>query len=249
MIERARRVFDLGADPAVIREHLRRDPALRPWVDRCPALRVPGAWNGFELAMRAIIGQQISVAAATTITGRVASRWGEPIGDGKYIVFPRPETLVDADLASIGVPRVRGETLRLLARGVASGEIVLEPGADPLAVREALLAIPGIGEWTAQYVALRALGEPDAFPASDLGLLRSPASGGVKSPRELLERAEAWRPWRGYAAIVLWRAYGAAAAANAKPRSRVVEKESARVHSRPRSRTLVKKPSVAAAGG
>jgi AraC family transcriptional regulator of adaptative response / DNA-3-methyladenine glycosylase II len=249
VIERARRVFDLGADPAVIREHLRRDPALRPWVDRCPALRVPGAWNGFELAMRAIIGQQISVAAATTITGRVASRWGEPIGDARHIVFPRPETLVDADLASIGVPRVRGETLRLLARGVASGEIVLEPGADPLAVREALLAIPGIGEWTAQYVALRALGEPDAFPASDLGLLRSPASGGVKSPRELLERAESWRPWRGYAAIVLWRAYGAAADANAKPRLRVVEKERRRAHSESRSRTLVKKPSIAAAGG
>ena len=249
LIERARRVFDLGADPAVIREHLRRDPALRPWVDRCPALRVPGAWNGFELAMRAIIGQQISVAAATTITGRVATRWGEPLADGKHVVFPRPETLVDADLASIGVPRVRGETLRQLARAVASGALSLEPGADPQAVREALLAIPGIGEWTAQYVALRALGEPDAFPASDLGLLRSPAGGGAKSPRELLERAEAWRPWRGYAAIVLWRAYGAAAGANARPRRRVVEKETARAHSSSRSRTLVKKPSIAAAGG
>ena len=177
VIERARRVFDLGADPAVIREHLRRDRELRPWVDLCPALRVPGAWNGFELAMRAIVGQQISVAAATTITGRIASRWGEPLGDGVHVVFPRPEALVDADIASIGLPRARGETLRQLARAVASGTVSLEPGADPQAVREALLAIPGIGEWTAQYVALRALGEPDAFPASDLGLLRSPAAG------------------------------------------------------------------------
>jgi 3-methyladenine DNA glycosylase/8-oxoguanine DNA glycosylase len=242
-------VFDLGADPAVIRGHLRRDVALRPWVDRCPALRVPGAWNGFELAIRAIIGQQISVAAATTITGRVATRWGEPLGDGRHVVFPRPEALVDADLASIGVPRARGETLRRLARAVATGALSLDPGTDPLALREALLAIPGIGEWTAQYVALRALGEPDAFPASDLGLLRSPASGGVKSPRELLERAEVWRPWRGYAAIVLWRAYGAGTIANAPARRRVVEKNGARAHSRARSRTLMKKDEVAAAGG
>ncbi len=145
--------------------------------------------------MRAIIGQQISVAAATTITGRVATRWGEPLADGKYVVFPRPETLVDADLASIGVPRVRGETLRQLARAVASGALSLEPGADPRAVREALLAIPGIGEWTAQYVALRALGEPDAFPASDLGLLRSPASGRRQEP------APAARARRGVAAV------------------------------------------------
>jgi AraC family transcriptional regulator, regulatory protein of adaptative response / DNA-3-methyladenine glycosylase II len=258
VIERARRVFDLGADPAVIREHLRRDPELRPWVDRCRALRVPGAWDGFELAIRAVIGQQISVVAATTITGRLASRWGSRIfgaddgaapgavnatpaaghvlgagncalggaGGAASIVFPRPEALVDADLAAIGLPRARGETLRLLARAVASGDVALEPGADPRAVREALIAIPGIGEWTAQYVALRALGEPDAFPASDLGLLRSPANGGARNPRQLLERAEAWRPWRGYAAIVLWRAYGAAAqeaaavrAANSRPAS------------------------------
>jgi len=245
VIERARRVFDLGADPEIIREHLRRDRELRPWVDRCPALRVPGAWNGFELAMRAIIGQQISVAAATTITGRVASRWGEPLGDGGHLVFPRPETLADADLASIGVPRARGETLRQLARAVASG-LSLEPGADPREVREALLAIPGIGEWTAQYVALRALGEPDAFPASDLGLLRSPAAGGVQGPKELLARAESWRPWRGYAAIVLWRAYGTAET-NAPARRRVVEKGRPRAHSTTRSRTQKKRTSAVAA--
>jgi hypothetical protein len=159
--------------------------------------------------------------------------------------------------------------LRRLARAVASGELSLEPGADPEAVREALLAIPGIGEWTVQYVALRALGEPDAFPASDLGLLRSPANGGVSGPRELLARAESWRPWRGYAAIVLWRAYsgtgayrslrkrehgaadgaGVAAEANATARRRVVEKERARAHSGSRSRTPVKKRTVRAAGG
>jgi len=209
LIERARRVFDLGADPDAIARHLRRDDELRPWVDRCPGLRVPGAWDGFELAMRAVIGQQISVVAATTLAGRLARRWGEPFGDGNQVVFPRAETLVDADLAAIGLPRARGETLRRLARAVAAGELAFEPGTDPDAVRAALLEIPGIGEWTAQYVALRALGEPDAFPASDLGLLRSPANGGARTPKELLARAEAWRPWRGYAAIVLWRAYGA----------------------------------------
>ncbi|HVR28450.1 MAG TPA: DNA-3-methyladenine glycosylase [Thermoanaerobaculia bacterium] len=212
LIERARRVFDLGADPDVIRRHLRRDSELRPWVDRCPALRVPGAWDGFELAMRAVIGQQISVIAASTLTGRVARRWGQPLGEGAQVVFPQAETLTDADLASVGLPRARGETLRLLARAVAAGELSLEPGADPAAVRERLIAIAGIGEWTAQYVALRALGDPDAFPASDLGLLRSPANGGARSPRQLLARAEAWRPWRAYAAMVLWRAYGTNAA-------------------------------------
>jgi AraC family transcriptional regulator of adaptative response / DNA-3-methyladenine glycosylase II len=218
LIERARRVFDLGADPDVIRRHLRRDLELRPWVDRCPALRVPGAWDGFELAIRAVIGQQISVVAASTLSGRLARRWGDPIGDGGRVVFPRAEALTDADLASVGLPRARGETLRNLARAVASGKLSLEPGADPTAVRDALVAIPGIGAWTAEYVALRALGEPDAFPSSDLGLLRSPANGGARSPRELAARAETWRPWRGYAAIVLWRAYGAA---NAEPARRV----------------------------
>jgi AraC family transcriptional regulator of adaptative response / DNA-3-methyladenine glycosylase II len=235
----------------VIGEDLRRDAALRPWVDRCPALRVPGAWDGFELAIRAVIGQQISVAAATTITGRLARRWGDDLGGGNgaergaRVLFPRAETLADADLASVGLPRARGETLRLLARGVAAGDISLEPSADPRAVREALIAIPGIGEWTAQYVALRALGEPDAFPASDLGLLRSPANGGARNPRQLLERSEAWRPWRAYAAIVLWRAYassapptypgvkklGTARAANAAPPTRVL---AAGERSRPR---------------
>src|SRR6185436_9066858 len=148
--------------------------------------------------------------------------------------FPSPEALAGAKLEELGLTRSRSETLRTLAKSVSNGKLDLETPRDLDGFVNELCLFEGIGDWTAQYVALRALGEPDAFPASDLGLLRSPASGGVKGPRELLARAESWRPWRGYAAIVLWRAYGVAAEANGKTRRRVVEKESARVHSRPR---------------
>jgi AraC family transcriptional regulator of adaptative response / DNA-3-methyladenine glycosylase II len=208
IVERARRIFDLGADPLQITGALRRDPLLAPRLRRTPGLRVPGAWDGFELAVRAVLGQQVSVKGATTLAGRLVQRFGRPstgLGEGLTHVFPPPEALAEADLARIGLPAARAETLRALARAVATGSLRLDAaqGLDEAVAR--LVAIPGIGAWTAHYVAMRALGEPDAFPASDLGLRRALARGGSPLPARELERvAEAWRPWRAYAAVALW---------------------------------------------
>ena len=208
IVERARRIFDLGADPLQITNALRRSPLLAARLRRAPGLRVPGAWNGFELAVRAVLGQQVSVKGATTLAGRLAQSFGKPVeglGEGLTHAFPPPETLAEADLARIGIPAARAETLRALARAVASEGLQLHAtqGLDDAVAR--LVAIPGIGAWTAHYIAMRALGEPDAFPASDLGLRRALASRGVApSARELERIAEAWRPWRAYAAIALW---------------------------------------------
>jgi len=209
VVERVRRVFDLGADPGPIRAHLRRDRALRPWVDRMPGVRVPGAWDGFELVVRAVLGQQVSVKGATTIAGRIAARCGEPlpVPEGPLTrVFPTPQALLGAELDNIGMPGARARTIRLVAEAVLEGRLVFD-GADPERLAASLVAIPGIGAWTAQYVALR-LGEPDAFPASDLGLLKSAANDGADTARRLLARSDAWRPWRAYAALVLWNATG-----------------------------------------
>jgi len=206
----ARRLFDLDADPAPIATHLRRDPDLRRRLRRRPGLRVPGAWDGFELAVRAILGQQVSVAGATTLAGRLVERHGEPLsGDGSAGVlrlFPKPGVLADADLAPLGLTRARARAIEGLARAVACGELDLSPAEDTQATREGLLALAGVGPWTAEYVALRALGEPDAFPASDLGLRRALAdeSGRAASEAAVARRAEAWRPWRSYAALLLW---------------------------------------------
>jgi len=206
----ARRLFDLDADPEPIAAHLRRDPELRKRLRRRPGLRVPGAWDGFELAVRAILGQQVSVAGATTLAGRLVERYGEPLpGAGSAAVsrlFPEPGVLADADVAPLGLPRTRARAIEGLARAVACGELDLSPTEDTEATRSRLLALAGVGPWTAEYVALRALGEPDAFPASDLGLRRALADGSGEAPSEaaLASRAEAWRPWRSYAALALW---------------------------------------------
>jgi AraC family transcriptional regulator of adaptative response / DNA-3-methyladenine glycosylase II len=208
IVERARRIFDLGADPLQIAGALRRDPRLAPLLRRAPGLRVPGAWDGFELAVRAVLGQQVSVQGATTLAGRLVERFGRPVeglGEGLTRVFPSAEALAEADLARIGIPGARAETLRALARAVAGGGLRLHAaqGLDEAVAR--LVAIPGIGPWTAHYVAMRALGEPDAFPAGDLGLRRALARGGpLPSAREVERIAEAWRPWRAYAAVALW---------------------------------------------
>jgi AraC family transcriptional regulator of adaptative response / DNA-3-methyladenine glycosylase II len=204
--ERARRLCDLGADPLRIAAHLRRSRSLRPFVDARPGLRVPGAWDAFELAVRAVLGQQVSVRGATTLAGRLVGRFGRPVrlnGDGRLThVFPRPEVLADADLSSIGLPQARATTIRRLAAAVAGGALRLDAslGLEDAVAR--MCAIPGIGAWTAQYIAMRAPGEPDAFPASDLGLCRAV---GV-TPAALAQLAEAWRPWRAYAAMHLWTA-------------------------------------------
>jgi AraC family transcriptional regulator of adaptative response / DNA-3-methyladenine glycosylase II len=204
IIERIRKMFDLGADWAAIVQSLRSDPALAESVEADPGLRVPGCWNGFELAVRAILGQQITVKGATAMAGRMASSFGKPFCAAKGLthLFPAPEALADAKLGSIGLIGARAETIRSLARAVCSGKINFEGVVDSDAFLKRLCEVPGIGKWTAQYVAMRALGEPDAFPSSDLGLLRAMALG---TSRDMEQRAETWRPWRAYAAMYLWR--------------------------------------------
>ena len=216
--ERIRAMFDLSADWSDIVQVLRADPELASRVEDGPGLRVPGCWNGFELATRAILGQQITVRGATTLAGRLVRTFGKPfpVAKGLTHLFPAPEVLADAKLASIGLPAARAETIRLLARAVADGEIRFEGVVDYNSFLARLCEIPGIGKWTGQYVAMRALGEPDAFPSTDLGLQRSFA---LKSSRELERHAEAWRPWRAYAAMYLWKALSHGRALGSNPSS------------------------------
>lgn len=204
----ARRVFDLGADSAGIASVLRRDPLLAPLVRRRPGLRIPGAWDPFECAVRALLGQQVTVAAGRTFVTRLVARAGtalpRPIG-GLTHVFPSPAAVAAADLSGLGLTSARADALRGLARAVAGERLDLRaPACDVIA---GLVALPGIGDWTAQYVALRALGDRDAFPAADLVLRRTAGGGGLPvTARALAQRAEAWRPFRGYAVIHLWSA-------------------------------------------
>jgi len=203
IVERVRRVFDLGADPAVIEQHLSPDPLLRQLLSRHPGIRTPGAWDGFELAVRAIVGQQISVRAATTIAGRIASMFGSPVADGRGLdrLFPAPVQLANAAIERAGVTTARAGTIRSLARTVTDGTISFNASLDGRATVSALRAVPGIGAWTGEYLAMRAFGEPDAFPSGDLVLRR--AAGGCTT-RELERKSEAWRPWRAYAVMLLW---------------------------------------------
>jgi AraC family transcriptional regulator, regulatory protein of adaptative response / DNA-3-methyladenine glycosylase II len=203
IIERIRVMFDLNADWAAIVEGLRSDPILAASIKANPGMRVPGCWDGFELAVRAILGQQITVKGATNLAGELVRAYGQPIpaSDNLTHLFPTPEVLASANFASIGMPRARVETIRGLARAVCEGRINFEGIVDSESFLSHLCEIPGIGSWTAQYIAIRALGEPDAFPSSDLGLLRAL---GLRSPRDLEHRAEARRPWRAYAAMYLW---------------------------------------------
>ena len=209
IIARLRRVFDLAADPPAIAAHLGKDPVLAALVQARPGLRVPGAWDGFELAMRAVLGQQITVSAAVRLAGRLVATHGErltePDGDLTH-VFPRPEALTAADLTSLGMPRSRAAALSAVAAAAVADTHLFDAtsGLDD-AVRR-LRSIRGIGEWTAQYIALRQLREPDAFPAADIGLMRAMTAqeGRAYSASELLDRANAWRPWRAYAAQHLW---------------------------------------------
>ena len=204
IVERARRLFDIESDPYAIRDCLKRDPLLSSSLSKRPGLRVPGAWDGFELAVRAILGQQITVTAAATLAGRMAERFGaraEFAAQGITRLFPGPEVLAEADSARIGLPGARAQAIRSLARAVAEGKIVLDPSAEPESTRSRLREIPGIGEWTAQYITMRALRDPDAFPAGDLGIQRALE---MRKERDVLERAESWRPWRAYAVMHLW---------------------------------------------
>ena len=214
IIARLRRVFDLSADPEAINAQLAEDSLLAPLVAARPGLRVPGAWDGFELAVRAVLGQQITVAAAVGLAGKLVAQYGLPLsGTGLETerlthLFPRPEHLASADLRALGMPRMRAVTLASLAAAVVADPQVLGTGRSLTECVTRLRALPGIGEWTAQYIAMRAIREPDAFPAGDVGLLRAltDAEGKRPTPRELLARAERWRPWRAYAAQHLWAA-------------------------------------------
>jgi AraC family transcriptional regulator of adaptative response / DNA-3-methyladenine glycosylase II len=204
IVSRVRRLFDLDADPLAIGASLGMDALLRPLVRARRGLRVPGAWDPFELGIRAILGQQVSVAGASTLAGRLVARFGhllEGEQPGVTHLFPRADDLAEADVASIGIPRQRAETVRGFSAAVARREIVLDHLGAPDELRVRLRAIPGIGAWTAGYIALRALSDPDAFPTGDLVLLRA---AGARSARELECRAEPWRPWRAYAALHLW---------------------------------------------
>jgi AraC family transcriptional regulator of adaptative response / DNA-3-methyladenine glycosylase II len=201
IVERVRGIFDVGADPAAIARRLQPDPRLKPALRAHPGLRVPGCWDGFEMAVRAILGQQVSVKAASTMAGRVAAEFGEPALAGGHAcatnqeagrLFPPAKKLAGADLTRVGVTRQRANSIRDLAQAVVSGEIRFDGAIDPEEFERRITRIKGIGAWTAQYIAMR-LGEPDAFPAADLYLRRA---GGDP---------ELWRPWRAYAAMYIWK--------------------------------------------
>jgi AraC family transcriptional regulator of adaptative response / DNA-3-methyladenine glycosylase II len=204
---RVRRLFDLDSDPREISSAFRADPLLGPLVGRRPGLRVPGAWDGFELAIRAILGQQITVKGATTLSGRLVEEYGRRVEGG--FVFPRPKDLAHARFTRVGLPKTRAAALRSLAGACARGDLRLEPGNDVGVTTACLMSLPGVGDWTAQYIAMRALGEPDAFPSTDLGLLKAAGqltgqAGTAVRPARLRDIAESWRPWRAYGAMHLW---------------------------------------------
>jgi AraC family transcriptional regulator of adaptative response / DNA-3-methyladenine glycosylase II len=212
-VQRCRRLLDLDADPAAPAERLARDPLLAPLVRAAPGLRVPGAADGGELAIRAILGQQVSVAAARTAAGRMTQMLGEPLpqSDGALThLFPAPAAIAAADPALLPGPGNRRATLRALAGMLANGELTIDPGSDRAEVGAALLEVPGIGPWTEQYIAMRGLCDPDAFLPSDLGVRRALEALGVRScaPREVTGLAERWRPWRAYALQYLWGSLG-----------------------------------------
>jgi AraC family transcriptional regulator, regulatory protein of adaptative response / DNA-3-methyladenine glycosylase II len=213
---RVQRLFDLNADPKVIGAHLSRDRRLAPLVAARPGLRVPGAWDGFELGVRAILGQQITVMAARGLAAQLAARLGEQITHphanalGLTHVFPDAVRVAAADLSTLGMPRARIAWLQALARAHLMDPSLFEAPTSAMGnldeVIRKLRSLKGIGEWTAHYIAMRQLREPDAFPVGDVALMRALANAkGVRpTARQMLARAERWRPWRAYAALHLW---------------------------------------------
>lgn len=215
-VQRCRRLLDLDADPLAVDATLAADPLLAPLVAASPGMRVPGAADGAELAVRAVLGQQVSVGGARTLAGRLAAAHGTPLADALpncetaqqatlAHAFPTAGAIAALDPEELPMPRARGRALVGLCAALAEGEIVLDPGADREETRRQLVALPGIGPWTAEYVAMRALGDPDAFPASDLGIRHALAA--LDQPHDARAAAalsERWRPWRAYAALHLW---------------------------------------------
>ena len=228
VVTKLRRMFDLDANPQAIADTFQRDPVLGPLIARCPGLRLPGGWDGFEIAVRAILGQQISVAAARTLATRIVHRWGEALPTspmpGLERLFPTPAVLAQADLREIGLTTARAATVRGMAHALLDGRVDFraEQTLDEFVTR--WCALPGIGEWTAHYMAMRALSDPDAFPAADLILRREATNDVVPlSTKALTIRANAWRPWRAYAVMHLWRGASDAAPPPRTPRRRKPE--------------------------
>lgn len=208
-VRRIRRMLDLDADPLAIAGHLSRDRRLAPLVKAAPGTRLPVAWDPFEAIIRAVLGQQISVAGATTIVGRLARRFGRQIDSGGTItrVFPVPSDLAHADLSSIGIPASRAKTLVAVSQAVLDRRLRLDGSAAPEKLEKDLQLIRGIGPWSAHYVSLRGFGEPDAFPESDLGIRKTlDALGYPRDPHQRKQEIDALAPWRGYAAMYLWHA-------------------------------------------
>lgn len=206
---RLRRMFDLDAVPEVINAQLSQDPLMAQLVAARPGLRLPGTWDGLELAIRAVLGQQITVVAAIRLAGKLVAQYGQALPTphaGITHLFPTPEVLAAADLATLGMPKARGRTLSGVAQALLDDPQLFEPKASLQDGVARLVALPGIGEWTAQYIAMRQLREADAFASGDIGLINALAAleGGPVSARQLLARAEAWRPLRAYAAQHLW---------------------------------------------
>jgi AraC family transcriptional regulator of adaptative response / DNA-3-methyladenine glycosylase II len=207
-VARTRRLFDLDADPKSVDAALGVDPVLRPLVRRRPGLRVPGHPDGTELVTRAVVGQQVSVAGARTVAAQLCARFGKPLdaptGSITHL-FPDAATLAAIDRTEFPMPRARGAALHTVTAAIADGDLVIDPGADRDELRARLVALPGIGPWTAEYVLMRAVGDPDAFLPTDLGVRRAFEAKGLDArPRAVLARAEAWRPWRAYANAHLW---------------------------------------------
>ncbi|MCD9005090.1 helix-turn-helix domain-containing protein [Luteimonas sp. XNQY3] len=225
-VQRVRRMFDLDADPGTIAAHLGHDARLAPLLRKRPGLRLPSGWDGFEIAVRAVIGQQVSVAAARTLTVRLSQRFGTPLPEtfaaqGFAHLFPTPEQLVDADFDGLGLIGSRIATIRGIAAALGDGRVDFDRARtlDDFVAR--WVALPGIGPWTAQYIALRALGHPDAFPAEDLVLQKTlPGDGARMTAKALHAHADAWRPWRGYAVFHLWREASASMPARTAPSTR-----------------------------
>ncbi|MCW5698709.1 MAG: DNA-3-methyladenine glycosylase 2 family protein [Rhodospirillales bacterium] len=212
VVNKLRHLFDLDAEVGAIIAHLGRDSRLGAMVRARPGLRVPGAWDEFELVVRAILGQQVSIRGASTLAGRLAALWGKPLNMNPVgaialtTVFPLSETLAQADVSAIGLPRARAGAISSVAKAFATNPSLLRSAGTSDETCRRLSRLPGIGPWTAQYIAMRAMRDPDAFPASDLGLLRAMSEDGRRpTPAELLKTAEAWRPWRAYAAMHLWK--------------------------------------------
>jgi AraC family transcriptional regulator, regulatory protein of adaptative response / DNA-3-methyladenine glycosylase II len=204
-IERCGRLLGLDADPAEARAALAGDPLVGPLVAARPGLRVPGAVDGCELAVRAVVNQQVSLAAARTVLGRLAEAYGRALPHGRERLFPSAERLAALDPDALPLPAQRARALVGVCSATADGRLDLRPGADPAEARAVLLTMPGVGDWTASYIAMRALGDPDAFPPTDLGVRRALAALGQPTDRRSVEAlGEHWRPWRAYATLHLW---------------------------------------------